>query len=139
MQCFFVVVLQFFSNVMEKKSSSNRHIRPFVLVAMIALSHFYFAVLYQLPYHVLFDKVEVLFFYLQRYSIDSMNLIVPGIDDITKYPNFSVMMMGIHYLSVFLLLVPFLVRFVTPSPPPLRPLKFGWYVLILLEMRTYFV
>jgi len=96
---------------MEKpNATANRHVLPAVFVAMIALAHFFFSVLYELPY-----------------SIDSMSLFVPGIDDVTKYPNFSVMMMGAHYLGVFLILIPFLIRLTVPSPPPLTPFRIGKY------------
>lgn len=104
----YAVVLHFFSNAFEKSSPLNRHLLPSVLVTILALGHYYFSVLYQLPY-----------------SINQIDLSIPGIDDVTKYPDFSVMMMGVHYLGVFLILIPFLVRLVAPSPPPLRPIKIG--------------
>jgi hypothetical protein len=110
--CMYVVVLHFLSNTIEKPSRNNRHVLPTVLVIMIALAHFYFSVLYQLPY-----------------SINQINLNIPGIDDVTKYPNFALIMMGLHYMGVFLMLIPFLIRLVTPSPPPLRPFKFGYFML----------
>lgn len=109
--CMYVIIQHFFSNALERpNATANRHVLPIVFFTMIALGHYYFSVLYQLPY-----------------SLDQMNLSVPGIDDVTKYPNFSVMMMGAHYLGVFLMLIPFFIRLTVPAPPLLRPFKIGKY------------
>lgn len=109
--CMYVIIQHFFSNALERPNiKANRHVLPVVCFAMIALGHYYFSVLYQLPY-----------------SLDQMNLTVPGIDDVTKYPNFSVLMMGAHYLGVFLMLIPFFIRLTVPTPPQLRPFHIGKY------------
>jgi uncharacterized protein (DUF486 family) len=109
--CMYAIIQHFLSNTLERPNpKANRHVLPVVFFTMIALGHYYFSILYQLPY-----------------SLDQMNLTVPGIDDVTKYPNFSVMMMGLHYLGVFLLLIPFMIRLTVPGPPLLRPFKIGKY------------
>lgn len=109
--CMYAVIQHFFSNTLEKPNvTANRHVLPVVFFSMISLGHYYFAVLYQLPY-----------------TLDQLNLAVPGIDDVTKYPNFSVMMMGAHYLGVFLMIIPFMIRLTVPSPPLLRPFRIGKY------------
>jgi len=110
--CMYSVVLHFLSNTLERPTPSNRHILPALVVAIISSAHYYFSVLYE-----------------SRYKLDGLNVAVPGIEDVTKYPNFSVLIMGIHYFGVFLMVIPFLVRLTVPSPPLLRPFKVGWFML----------
>lgn len=101
---FYYFTVHFLSKTLEKKIHNNQYLLAPVLLSMVMLSHFYFAIMGR-----------------AQYQISNMSVMVMGIADPTKYPDFSVMLMGIHYFGIFFLLVGFIVRLSNPTPA-LRPL-----------------
>jgi hypothetical protein len=91
--------MHFISCSLEKKIHARRHILPAVLFTMIMITHFYFAILGK-----------------SVYELSEVTVTIPGLEDPTKYPLFSVAIMGIHYFGIFLMIVPFIIRLVTPTP-----------------------
>jgi len=104
--CLYFFTMNFISCALENKQHGRRHILPSLLIAMIMITHFYFAILGK-----------------SLYDISNVSVQMPGIADPTKYPIFSVVIMGIHYFGFFLLLVPFIVRLVNITPP-LQPITY---------------
>jgi len=91
--------MHFISCSLEKKLHAKRHALPAILLTMIMITHYYFTILGK-----------------SVYELSEVTVTVPGIEDPTKYPLFSVAIMGIHYFGIFVMVVPFVIRLVNTTP-----------------------